>query len=153
MTCCLKGRSLVTLRSWLNDGLGLYFGEERAKHKSRVLGLSVNLPHHPQLWSQALDSDRKNEIADRSDKITVLWRVDSLCLCNRMEEFSHWGDIWIRATAPSHQKEAAEVILACDLDALWIPPGWGVSGMSCGEEAPGQSRARWRDCISQLAWK
>lgn len=69
----------------LTDRLGLCCFEVRVKHKSEAVDLSVNLPPHHQLWSWALDSDRKNEMADISDKITLLWRVGSLCLCDRMK--------------------------------------------------------------------
>lgn len=143
MTCCLNWRSLVTLRSsswmkgeWsgrLTDGLGLCFGEERAKHKSKAFGLSVNLPPHPQLWSWALDSDRKNEIADRSDKITLLWRVDSLCLCLWVRCFRHV----LQGGGPRAEQGSVERLhLSVGLEIIQFSPRWAGRG---GQEKGGLS--------------
>lgn len=160
MTCCLKWRSLVTLStsSWikgewsvrLTDGLGLCFGEERAKHKSKAFGLSVNLPPHRQLWSQALDSDRKNEIADRSDKITLLWRVDSLCLCNRMKS-SVIGETFGLEPLLLHIKRRQ---LRWFWHVIWMPYGYllGVVFPACPAGRRTQGRAGLGGEITSLGW-
>jgi len=41
-------------------------GEEGAEQEGETLDLPVHLCSNPHLWSQALGSDRKNEIADTS---------------------------------------------------------------------------------------
>ncbi len=42
-------------------------GEERAEPEGKAFSLPVDLRPNPHLWSQALDSDLKNEITDTSD--------------------------------------------------------------------------------------
>ncbi|KAI3368667.1 hypothetical protein L3Q82_025404, partial [Scortum barcoo] len=63
-------------------------------------------------------------------------------------------ELGVRAAAPSHREESAEVAWASISDAPWTPPlGRCSRRVPPGEGPDGRPRTRWRDYVSRLAWE
>lgn len=80
-----------------------YVSVEGLNHdQEHGFNLPVHLCSDPHLWSWAVGSDSKNEIADTA-RVIFLRRVAG------------------KAAALLHWKEPGDVVLASDLDASWAP--------------------------------
>lgn len=92
----------MKLRVWAALSL-TYVSVEGLNHdQEHGFNLPVHLCSDPHLWSWAVGSDSKNEIADTA-RVIFLRRVAG------------------KAAALFHWKEPGDVVLASDLDASWAP--------------------------------